>query len=297
MRQIAFTGIILTLLALTACGGGGGSGTLTGRVVDGFGNGLGGSAVRITLTGNPAVHNPDQWGNFIVHAPVGDYVMHVTFSNPEAGFNYRVDENVSVVKGTQNLGNFTLRSSLNEDAWSAYRDANYSQAILLFAEQALQARSGQLVFLPYYRVLEGELDENTLLTQGVLSAENGLGWCYTRGLGDVAIGGQHFNASLADGYNNLDSKVGLAGIAIGNGNAGEAFNLLTEVIDQPGMFDSSQVHDNIKEIDLQAAQAFAQFLMGQDGFSRDAVELIEEQVMNEGNAGSREIIILLNSFL
>jgi hypothetical protein len=296
MRHIAFTGIILMMLAITSCGGGS-SGTLTGRVVDGFGNPLGGEFVRVTLTGNPAVTNPDRWGNFIVHAPIGDYTMKITFSNPDAGFNFHLDQPVQVTQGSHALGTFTLGGPFNEEAWIAYRDRQWAVAITLFTQQAEEARSGQMVFLPYYRIIEGEENENTLLTQGVLSAENGLGWCLARGLGDIDGAKIHYDAALSGGYNNIDAKVGLAGIALGEGNGQDALDLLDTVIDEPGLYDSSKVHDNVKEIDLMAAKALAQFLMGHDAYAQETLDGIEEQVTNAGNSGSKDTVALLNQFL
>jgi len=296
MRQIAFFGLLLGLLALSACNSGS-SGTLTGRVVDGFGNPLGGKFVRITLTDNPAVTNPDRWGNFIVHAPTGDYTMLITFSNPDAGFHFKLEQPVRVISGTQALGTFTMKGPINAKAWEAYRDKKWSTAIELFIQQAETARSGQMVFLPYYRVLEGEYDQNTMLTQGVLSAENGLGWCFARGLGQIDKSVTHFNAALANGYNNLDAKVGLAGVALGNGKGQEALNLLNTVIDEPGLYDSSDVHDNIGEIDLIVCKAFSQFLMGHDGYARETLRNIEAQAAVAGNPGTKDMIKLLNQFL
>jgi len=182
MRYIILAGLITIFVALSACSGGS-SGALTGRVVDGFGNPLGGEAVMITLSGNPAFHRPDQWGNFIIQAPSGDYTMTISFSNPAAGFHYRLDQPVSISKGSRNLGTFTLLNIQNMDAWEQYRAEDYSGAMALFNEQASDARAGQL-WLPYMRYIEGEEDQNTLLTQGVLSAENGRGWCYSRGFGN-----------------------------------------------------------------------------------------------------------------
>lgn len=295
MRKIAFSGLLTTFLLLTACGGGS-SGTLMGRVVDGFGYPLGGDAVMIKLSDNPAIHRPDRWGNFIVHAPTGEYTMRISFSNPPAGFHYKLEEDVRVVKGSKQLGTFTLLNVQNMEAWAAYREHDWNRAIKLFGEQADLARSAQLAWLPYMRYVEGEPDENTLLTQGVLSAENGLGWCYARGVGDVDAGSVHYTASLSGGYNNYDAMVGLAGIALGKGDGETAVELLQKVIDEPGYYDSSQIHDYITEVDLVAARCLAEFLLGYDGISRDTAKSIEDRLINEANMGSLDLLEALDTF-
>jgi len=295
MRKIYIMILLILVTGLVSCTSGG-SGTLMGRVVDGFGNPLGGDAVMVTLSNNPAVHRPDQYGNFIVHAPEGDYTMKISFANPAAGFNYYLEQPVVVAKGTRNLGTFTLLNVQNMEAWAEYRDSEYIAAIDLFSEQADRARSAQLVWLPYMRYTEGEPGQNTLLTQGVLSAENGLGWCYSRGLHNHTEGKIHFEASLSGGYNNYDAYVGLAGIALGEGDGTTALELLEKVIDEPGLYDSTQIHDNIKEVDLMAAKALAQFLLGQDGYSRQTADAIRTQVEENGNAGSRDLLNALDQF-
>ena len=275
---------------------GGESGTLTGRVVDGFGYPLGGPAVVITLSGNPAFTNPDRWGNFIVHAPVGSYTMTISFSNPAAGFNYRVQEQVEIIHGTKHLGTFTLLNYQNMAGWRAYRNRNWDEALAYFSEQAALARSGQMVFLPYMRYLEGEPDENTILLQGVLSAENGLGWTYSRGYHDLARGKEHFQLGLSGGFNNLDAKVGLASIALGEGEAQTALDYLNAVIDEPGYYDSSQIHDNISEVDLLAARSLAEFLVGEVGASAETSREIYDRITEEGNSSSMELLNMLEEF-
>ncbi len=282
------------LLGLVACEGGS-SGTLMGRVVDGFGNPLGGEAVMVTLTGNPAVNYPDRWGNFIIHAPTGDYTMRISFANPAAGYRYRLDEQVEVIHGSRQLGTFTLLNAQNMVAWIEYQSGDYDSAIRVFNTQANDARSGQ-VWLPYMRYIEGEENQNTLLTQGVLSAENGLGWCFSRGKGNHQEGKVHFDQSLFGGYNNYDACVGLAGIALGKGDAQTALDLLNKVIAEPGYYDSSQIHDDINEVDLIAAKSLAQFLLGEDTASKEAADSIAGKVAGEGNAGSNDLLIMLAKF-
>jgi len=296
MRNTFIASLAVFILWVSGCTSGS-SGTLTGRVVDGFGYPLGGEAVMISLSGNPAVTFPDRWGNFIVHAPVGDYTMRISFSNPAAGFNYKLEEQVRVVKGTRQLGTFTLLNVQNMDAWAAYREGDYQRAMDLFSEQASLARSGQLVFLPYMRYIEGEPEQNTLLTQGVLSAENGLGWTFARGFHNSTQGRIHYRQSLAGGFNNLDAKVGLAGIAFGEGDGQTALSLLDEVIDEPGLYDSSQIHDDINEVDLIVAKSFAQFLLGQDGYSMETLESVKDRVPAEGNTGSNDLLKVMDIFL
>jgi len=281
-------------ISLSACGGGS-SGALTGRVVDGFGNPLGGEAVMITLSGNPAYHNPDQHGNFIIQAPTGSYTMRISFSNPAAGFHYNMTDAVVVTKGSRNLGTFTMLNVQNMGAWDNYRDEDYQSAISLFSEQANDARSGQL-WLPYMRYIEGEENQNTLLTQGVLSAENGLGWCFSRGYGNHTEGRVHFEQSMYGGYNNYDAKVGLAGVELGDGNAAAALALLEEVIAEPGLYDVTDLHDPINETDLIVAKALAQFLLGQDGYSQETVQMIAEKASEEGNPGSIGTLNMLEQF-
>lgn len=272
------------------------SGTLTGRVIDGFGYPLGGDAVMITLTDNPAINHPDRYGNFIIHAPTGAYEMQISFSNPDAGFRYQLKANVDIVRGTRNLGDFTLLNVQNKQAWIEYRNKNWQSAINLFNIQASQARSGQLVFLPYMRYMEGEPDQNTLLTQGVLSAENGLGWTYARGLHNIAEAKTHYQASLSGGYNNLDAKVGLSGIALSEGDSQTAMDYLKTVIDEPGLYDSTQIHDSIKEIDLIAARSLAEFLLGFDLDSADTARSIADRISKEGSPASVELLSVLESF-
>jgi hypothetical protein len=295
MRNIGITGILIILLGLTACGGGS-SGTLMGRVVDGFGNPLGGDAVCVSLSNNPVVYHPDMHGNFIVRAPVGGYTLSISFTNLDAGFNFYLEDTVQVIKASQQLGTYTLLSVQNTEGWEAYNATDYLGAIAKFSEQAELARSGQIVWLPYMRYIEGEEGENTLLTQGVLSAENGLGWCYARGLRDYQTGRTHFDASLSGGYNKYDAFVGLAGLALGEGDGTAALDYLQQVIDEPGNYDSSQFHDGIKEIDLIAAKSLAQFLLGQDGYSRDTADEIREDVAEEGNSGSIDLLNVLDVF-
>ncbi len=296
MRRLLYAALItITLLGLMSCGGGQ-SGTLMGRVVDGFGNPLGGEYVMVTLSGNPAVHRPDQYGNFIVRAPTGSYTMRISFSNPAAGFNFRLDENIDVVHGSKQLGTFTLLSVQNSAAWERYRAGDYSGAAQLFNEQANIARAGA-VWLPYMRYIEGEEGQNTLLTQGVLSAENGLGWCLSRGSGNHQEGMIHFEQSLFGGYNNYDAFVGMAGVALGEGDPARALELLQQTIDEPGLYDSTQIHDNVKEVDLIACKALAQFMLGQDGYSRDTMASISDEVATDGNTGSVEILGILDTFL
>ena len=292
MRTIALAGLITITLALGACSEGS-SGALVGRVVDGFGNPLGGPAVRITLSDNPVVNTPDQWGNFTIHAPVGDYTMLIVFSNPAGGFNYRLEEHVRISRGSKSIGTFTLFNVWNVQAWDAYRNHDWNIAIALFRYQAESARSGQVAWL---RSPEGDENENTLLTQGVLAGENGLGWCHARGLGDAGEGRMHFEAALSNGYNNYDAKVGLAGIALGKGDGLGALELLQEVIDEPGYYDSSQIHDDISEVDLIAARAFAEFLLGYDTISEKTAMQIADEVESEGNTGSKDLLEVLELF-
>jgi len=294
MRHLGYIILIASILGLSACGGGS-SGTLFGRVLDGFGNPLGGEAVMVTLSGNPAVNRPDLHGNFIVRAPVGDYTMRITFSNPAAGFNYRLDEQVRITKGSQQLGSFTLLNVQNMDAWESYRAKDYSTAVALFADQAMQARSAT-VWLPYMRYIEGDEGENSLLTQGILSAENGLGWCYTRGYGNYEEGQVHFEQSMYGGYRNYDAMVGLSGIALGGGDIETALDYLDQVIDQPGLYDSTQLHDQIREVDLEAARALCLFLEMEEIASEDAVNEIRDEVETQGNAGSKGILAMLDQF-
>ncbi len=296
MRRILTLAFLVLMIGLNACDGGGGSGTLMGRVVDGFGYPLGGDAVMVTLSGNPAIHRPDRWGNFIVRAPVGSYTMRISFSNPAAGFHYRLDEQVVVSKGSRQLGTFTLLNVQNMDAWTAYQMGDYQSAMNLFSEQATLARSGQVVWLPYMRYIEGEPEQNTLLTQGVLSAENGLGWTYARGFHNLTEGKLHFEQSLAGGYNNLDAMVGLAGIAVSEGEGEKALEYLEKVIVEPGLYDSSQIHDNIHEVDLIAMKSFVQFLLGQDGYSCDTAKSIEDDIAEQGNPASAELLAMLENF-
>lgn len=296
MRNILLAaGMIAILIGLSACSDGS-SGTLMGRVVDGFGYPLGGEAVMVTLSDNPAIHRPDEHGNFIVRAPTGDYTMTISFSNPAAGFNYRLEEQVRVSKGSKQLGTFTLLNVQNMDGWEAYRAADYQSALEYFSEQATLARSGQVVWLPYMRYVEGEEGENTLLTQGVLSAENGLGWTLSRGFNNHREGWVHFQQSLAGGYNNYDAKVGLAGIAVGAGDAQMAYDFITEVIDEPGYYDSSQIHDNITEVDLIAVKSLAQLLLGQDGYSRETAQSIEDRIEDEASPATRDLLTALDQF-
>jgi len=294
MRNIILAGLIAMLLGLVACEGGS-SGTLMGRVVDGFGNPLGGEAVMVTLAGNPAVNYPDRWGNFIIHAPTGDYTMRISFANPAAGYRYRLDEQVAVIHGSRQLGTFTLLNVQNMVAWTEYQSGDYDSAIRVFTTQANDARSGQ-VWLPYMRYIEGEENQNTLLTQGVLSAENGLGWCFSRGKGNIQEGKVHFDQSLFGGYNNYDACVGLAGIALGNGDAQTALDLLDKVIAEPGYYDSSQIHDSVKEVDLIAAKSLAQFLLGEDIASKETADSIAGKVAGDGNTGSNDLLIMLAKF-
>ncbi len=295
MRRLTTAAMILLLLGLTACKGGS-TGVLTGKVVDGYGNPLGGDAVSVTLSGNPVVNRPDQFGNFIIHAPVGDYTLAVAFHNPEAGIHLRVTQPVRVTQGSRSLGTFTLQNIENMVAWEEYCNKKWYRAIFLFQKQAESARSGE-IFLPYLRFGKGDEDQNAALTMGVHSAENGLGWCYARGLGDYDEGRSHFEAALSGGLNNVDAKVGLAGITFGDGDAAGTLALLNEVIDEPGLYDSSQVHDNIRELDLKALKAFTQFLLRQDGYCRDTLRSIEDDVVSQGNTGSQDLVKLINSFL
>ncbi len=294
MRNIFIAGLLTILIGLTACGGGS-SGTLMGRVVDGFGNPLGGEAVMVNLSGNPAIHRPDQYGNFIVRAPTGTYTMRISFSNPDAGFHYRLDSDVIVSKGSRNLGTFTLLNAQNMEAWESYQQSDYDDAISLFSRQAEQGRAGQ-VWLPYMRYIEGEEGQNTTLTQGVLSAENGLGWCFSRGKGNHQEGKVHYEQSLFGGYNNYDALVGLAGIAIGDGEPETALGYLNQVIEEPGYYDSSQIHDSITEVDLIAMKSFAEFMLGQDGYSKETAQSIADQIADEGNVGSKGLLNALELF-
>jgi hypothetical protein len=295
MRLIYCIIALFMILWVAACEGGS-SGTLTGRVVDGFGNPLGGDAVMITLTDNPAVTHPDRYGNFIIHAPSGSYTLQITFINPDAGFNYKLSESINISQGTRNLGEFTLLNAQNMQAWEAYRDADYQAAISKFNEQASQARTGQLVFLPYMRYQEGEPNQNTLLTQGVLSAENGLGWAYARGLHDIPEATIHWQASLSGGYNNIDAKVGLAGLALSNGQAQAAKDYLDAIIAEPGDYDTTQIHDNIRETDLIASRSLAEFLLGFDKDSGETAASIIPDLEAGGNSGSRELLNMLTIF-
>jgi hypothetical protein len=287
--------VLAVSLWLVSCSEGE-SGTLTGRVVDGFGFPLGGDAVMVILTNNPAINHPDRYGNFIIHAPVGTYEMQILFTNPAAGFKYELKADVDIVQGTRNLGEFTLLNVQNKEAWLAYREKNWQQAIALFNVQASMARSGQLVFLPYMRYMEGEPDQNTLLTQGVLSAENGLGWTYARGMHNIEEARIHYQASLSGGYNNLDAKVGLAGIALSDGEAQSALDYLKAVIDEPGLYDSTQVHDSIREVDLIASRSLAEFLLGYDRDSAETAQSIMDKIESEGSPASAELLAVLESF-
>jgi hypothetical protein len=164
----------------------------------------------------------------------------------------------------------------------------------LFETQAAQARSGQVI-LPYFRVIEGDPGQNTLLTQGVLSAENGLGWCYARGLHKVGDAKAHYLASLSNGYKNMDAMVGLAGLSLGEGNGQGALDYLNTVITEPGLYDSTQLHDNIREVDLIAAKSLAQFLLGLDKDSAATAVSIAGQVDSAGNSASSELLALLDT--
>lgn len=286
--------LIISLFLLAGCHTGS-SGLLSGRVVDGFGNPLGGDAVTITLSGKEALHSPDRWGNFQLYAPVGDYVMRIAFTNPDAGLDFTMEENVRIITGEQKLGTFTLLSVQNFDAWESYRQEDYASAISLFNEQAELARSGQIVNLPWMRYSEGEPNENTLLTQGVLSAKNGLGWCYARGLGDTAQGKQNFTESLSGGYNNYDAMVGLAAIAVSEGDGQRALDLITQVIDEPGYYDTSQIHDSISEVDLMMLKSLAEFMLFDDSDSIDTAESVRNTVATQGNSGSKNLLEVLDS--
>ncbi|HEX9746342.1 MAG TPA: hypothetical protein VGB30_13030 [bacterium] len=288
---------VLTLLifAIGISCSSGGSGVITGRVLDGFGNPLGGDGVYVVLQGNPVQNHPDQWGNFIINAPTGSYTLIISFSNPAAGFNYRVTDDVVIGSGSRNLGSYTLLNVQNMDAWEAYNAKDWQGAISKFNEQASLARGGQ-VFLPYMRIIEGDVNENTLLTQGILSAENGLGWTYARGLGNFDEARSHFELSMSSGYNNYDAKVGLAGIALTDGDAETAVKYIQEVLDIPGIYDSSQTHDQIHDIDLMAARSLAEFLLGYDADSRSTAQTIADKLPELGNPGSATLIEVLENF-
>lgn len=286
--------ILIILLLVSGCHSGS-SGSLKGRVVDGFGNPLGGPGVTVTLSGKAAVHHPDQWGNFQMYAPVGDYVMRIAFSSPAAGYDFTMEEDVRIISGSRDLGLYTMLSAQNMDAWAFYGMGDYETAIDLFNEQAVLSRSGQFIDLPWMRYSEGEPDQNTLLTQGVLSAENGLGWCYTRGLGNINEGKAHFSQSLAGGYNNYDAMVGLTGIAISEGDGESALDFITHVIEEPGYYNSAQIHDAISEVDLIMIKSLAEFMLSRDSDSMDTAESVRESVGTQGNAGSKNLLELLDS--
>jgi hypothetical protein len=283
----------ILLIGLSACEGGQ-SGTLTGRVLDGFGNPLGGDGVVVTLEGNPVLNHPDQYGNFMIHAPTGTYTMLISFFNANAGLDYKLTETVKVVQGSRDLGSFTLLNQQNKEAWAAYKLKDFQKAKGLFELQAAQARTGQ-VYLPYIRYNEGEPGQNSALTQGVLSAENGLGWCYATGFHDLSSAKSHYLASLSGGYKNMDAMVGLAGIAAGDGDGQGALDYLNTVIDEPGLYDSSQLHDNIHEVDLIAVKSLAQYLLGNDKDSANTALSIVDQVDSAGNSASSELLALLNT--
>lgn len=286
--------LIISLMLIAGCHTGS-SGAISGRVVDGFGNPLGGTGVTVTLSSKEAIHNPDRWGNFYIYAPVGDYVMTIAFSNPDAGLDFTQEENVRIINGNQDLGTFTLLNTQNFEAWKLYREGDYMGATALFNEQAELARSGQVLDLPWMRYTEGEPDQNTLLTQGVLSAKNGLGWCYTRGLGEMGPGKQNYLESLSAGYNNYDAMVGLAGIAVSEGDGQAALDYINQVINEPGYYDSSQIHDSISEVDLMMIKSLAEFMLFQDGDSIDTAESARDAVATEGNAGSKNLLEVLDS--
>ncbi|MFH1675549.1 MAG: hypothetical protein ABIC40_00895 [bacterium] len=294
MRKILLIGIVFAFLLISSCGGGGSSGIIKGHVQDGFGNPLGGAAVKITLSDYSTVTCPDQWGNFESIAPVGEHTLTISFSNPKAGFKFELSDTIKVVKGTINLGSYTLRSTENMEAWAEYKLKHYDNAIAKFEEQALMARSGQ-IYLPFVHGAQGEPNENTLLTQGILAAENGLGWCYARGLTDIAAGEAHFLNAMGNGYTNYDALVGLAGVAIGKGQAQKAYDDLVKVIDLAGLYDSSQFHDNIREIDLIALKSLAEFMLNKDTMSIDTENSIKARIPTEGNKGSVELIAALDS--
>jgi hypothetical protein len=90
--------------------------------------------------------------------------------------------------------------------------------------------------------------------------------------------------------------VGLAGIALGKGDGLGALELLQEVIDEPGYYDSSQIHDDISEVDLIAARAFAEFLLGYDTISEKTAMQIADEVESEGNTGSKDLLEVLELF-
>lgn len=301
MRYTALAILLTLLITVTACHKGT-SGAINGRVIDGFGNPLGGPGVTVTLSGKGAVHHPDQWGNFYIYAPVGDYVLRIAFSNPDAGLDLTIEDEIRVVTGGRNLGTYTLLNVQNFDAWEFYRQGDYYSAIDKFNEQAALAHSGQLVNLPYMRWNEGEPNQNTLLTQGVLSAKNGLGWCYSRGLGDPLEGKINFLDSLAGGYNNYDAMVGLAAIAIGEGIAqGDeeikgVLDYLMPVIDEPGNYNSTQIHDAITEIDLIAVKSLAEFMLMRDNDSLETADSIRLLIATQGNPGTKNLMEVLDSF-
>jgi len=286
--------LIISLMLLAGCHEGS-SGAISGRVVDGFGNPLGGPGVTVTLSSKEAIHNPDRWGNFYIYAPVGDYVMTIAFSNPDAGLDFTLDEDIRVINGTQDLGTFTLLNTQNFEAWKSYRQGDYDSAISLFNEQADLARNGQALNLPWMRYTEGEPDQNSLLTQGVLSAKNGLGWCYTRGLGEMAIGKQNYIESMSAGYNNYDAMVGLAGIAISEGDAQAALDYINQVLNEPGFYDSSQIHDSINEVDLMMIKSLAEYMLFQDSDSIDTADSARNEVASQGNAGSKNLLEVLDA--
>jgi hypothetical protein len=286
--------LISILLVLSGCHSGS-SGNLKGCVVDGFGNPLGGPGVTVTLSSKEAIHHPDQWGNFFIYAPVGDYEMTIAFSNPTAGYDFTLDENVRIVNGTQDLGTFTLLNAQNFEAWDFYRQGFYPAAINKFNEQAILSRTGQVIDLPWMRYSEGEPDQNTLLTQGALSAENGLGWCYSRGLGEIDTAKPHFLQSLAAGYDNYDAMVGLAWIAIGEGDAEAALEYLNNIINEPGIYDSNQIHDSITETDLILVRSLVEFMLSEDSDSIDTAESVRQAVASQGNAGSKNLLEVLDS--
>ena len=294
MRKILFIGTISAFLFLASCSGGGSSGIIKGHVRDSFGNPLGGKAVKITFSDYSTVICPDRWGNFESLVPVGEHTMTISFTNPEAGFKFVLTDIIKVGKGTVDLGDYTLSSAENTEAWKEYRLGNYDNAIANFEEQAGQARNGQ-IWPPFWHGAQSDPDENTLLTQGFLAAENGLGWCHARGFGDIMEGESHFLNTLSDNYTNYDALVGLAGIAVGKGQAQTAYDDLVKVINLPGLYDSSQFHDNIKEIDLIALKSLAEFMLSNDGASVATENSIIGRISAEGNEGSIELLAALDS--
>lgn len=286
---------IFIVVCLSGCEGGG-SGILRGQVVDGLGYPLGGEAVQITLSGIPAVTEPNPWGYFTIYAPVGEYEMTISMNNPSAGFKIIKKENVTVGKGSKNLGTFTLLDVQNMAAWEAYRERDYVRAYGLFLEQASKARTAQYEYLPSLRYSGGDITQNPILLQGRLSAENGLGWTTARGFHLLDEAKTHFKASLSGGYNNFDAKVGLAGIFMSEGDIETALKYLNEVIEEPGYYDSRQFHDSITEVDLIAVRSLLEFLTGYERKSAESALSIKSTLATEGNSASNEVITLLREF-